>query len=270
MRAGFLAGALAALAIAVPAAAQPDAGEVLREAGRVLAASHPPEVRDYTFTLNVEGLELPVYVHRDGGEWKVAMPQDRQLSQVGTMVVLWPELAGQLGGMALLAQALDAARYVRASGVEDRAVHVVTMGPEASAAGRDSMLLYVDAQNHRVLRMHVGGAVPGSADQPGGGARMAFTVDMLDHDERDGLVIPYRLRLRVRMEVPPMTEDQRTQAEIAFSQRRRELYNSTDPGAEEARVMLDLYAHLLVGREADLGLRIDRVRVNAGPPEWMN
>jgi hypothetical protein len=76
MRASFAAAALATLTFAAPApaAAQPDAAQVLTEAFRVMAASHPPEVRDYTMTLRFRTMELPVYVQRDGDEWEVSTP----------------------------------------------------------------------------------------------------------------------------------------------------------------------------------------------------
>jgi hypothetical protein len=273
MRASFAAAVLATLTLAAPAAAQPDAAQVLAQAFRVLAASHPPQVQDYTMTLRYQSIELSVYVQREGDEWEVSTPEDAPLGDFAGMAVLWPEFAG-VAGDADEEGVLEDAVYVRADQVEGRATHVLTaeLGTELESDGLDSVLVYVDASTHHVLRMHLAGVMNEAMGDDFGaaaGGRVEFTLDMLDHRATDGLVVPGRVRVRMRMEMPQMEESERSQARMGIAMARSQLQNSDDPEAKEMLVMMDLFAAILNGDEMDIPMTVEEVRVNSGPPEWV-
>lgn len=270
MRFPFAAAALAALAFAVPAAAQPQAGQVLRDALRVLGENHPQQVEDYTLTLNVRGVRMPVYVVREGDEWEVVTPEDAALADFATMAVLWPEFASA-GAIPEDDDSADGAVYVRGDEVEGRAAHVITADWGLESDGLDSALIYIDARTHQVVRIHMAGMMEDDEGEGFGAAtgEMAATLDMLDHQETDGLVVPRRLRVRMSMELE-MDDSERAQARVGIAMARAQMQGSKEPEAREMLVMLDLFSSVLAGEEMDIPITVEDVRVNSGPPAWVD
>jgi hypothetical protein len=193
------------------------------------------------------------------------------LADFAEMAVLWPQFAG--AGGAGEDGLLDEAIYVRGDQVEGHDTHVLTaeLGTDLESEGLDSVLVYVDASTHHVLRIHLAGVMEEAMGEDLGavsGGRMEFTLDLLDHRATDGLVVPGRVRVRMRMEMPEMEESERSQARMGIAMARSQLQNSDDPEAREMLAMMDLFAAILEGEEMDLPMTVEDVRVNAGPPEW--
>jgi len=276
MRHGLAAAALAALAVALPspAAAQPDVEEVVRNLTRVMAESHPPQVEDYTLTLVYRDARMPVYVRRDGDEWEVLTPEDAPLAEFASMAVFWPELSGIAGEEG--EEELDDVEYLRRDEVEGRPAHVLTaeLGGDLPAEDMEveAAEIFVDARTYHLLRMHLAGNMPEDAMEElgSGGGRMEFTLDMLDHRETEGLVIPSRVRLRMTMELPEMEASERAQMRMGIAMARTQLENSDEPEAKEMLLMIDLFAAILTGDEMDLDMRVEDVEVNSGPPSWID
>lgn len=276
MRHGLAAAALAALAVALPApaAAQPDAEAVVRNAMRVLAESHPPQVEDYTLDLVYRDVRMPVYVRRDGDEWEVLTPEESPLGDFASMAVFWPELAVMADEESDDGDEMDDVEYLRREVVEGRDAHVVTadLGEDLPADGVESVELFIDARTHQVLRIHMTGILPEDAVEEfgDGEGRMDFNLDMLDHQEAEGLVVPGRLRLRMTMELPEMDASERAQMRIGIAMARTQLENSDEPEAKEMLMMIDLFSAILTGDEMDLDMRVEDLQVNSGPPSWID
>jgi hypothetical protein len=270
MRAGLAAAALATLVLAAPAAAQPDASQVLRRAVEAINRSHGPEVRDYTFTMVHEGTRTPVYVERGDEEWMVHASEESPMGSLMSMAVVWPTFASVEADDGEVTEAMEAARYVRSEPVEGRATHVITADLGEDAAERvDTALVYVDAENHHLLRMYVVGTMPAEGGQFAGGD-MRLTVDMLDHQATDGVVLPRRVRVRMMMDMPEMSADDRAQMTMAISVVRTQLQGSTDPEEMGLLAVVEMFARMLEGGELDLPMTVEDVAVNTGPPAWLD
>lgn len=270
MRAGIAAAALATLVLAAPAAAQPDAVEVLRGAVQAINRSHGPEVQDYTFTMVHGGTRTPVYVERGDEEWMVHASEESPMGSLMSMAVLWPSFADVETDDEDVTEAIEGARYVRAEPVEGRAAHVISadLGEDASE-DVDSALVYIDAENSRLLRMYVAGSMPEEGGQFAGGD-MRLTVDMLDHQETDGVTVPRRLRVRMMLEMPEVSPADRAQMTMAIAAVRMQLQGSTDPEEQGLLAVVEMFATMLEGGELDLPMTVEDVVVNAGPPAWLD
>jgi hypothetical protein len=138
----------AALALATPAAAQPDAGRIMRGALDQLSRNVPEEVRDYTLVIGPSRQDLYVYRSEDG--WRTEIPYDGGLADLFQSMVLWPNLS-----TALAADPADV-RYVGLDSLDGRAVHVLAAPVDFDLYGEempDSAHLYVDAETRQVLRV---------------------------------------------------------------------------------------------------------------------
>lgn len=270
MRAGLAAAALATLLLAAPAAAQPSGTQVLRGAVEAINRSHGPEVRDYTFTMVHGGTRTPVYVERGDEEWMVHASEESPMGSLMSMAVLWPSFATAGTDAGDMEAELEAARYVRAETVDGRATHVVSadLGEDVTQEV-DSALLYVDAENDRLLRMHVVGTMPEEGGQFAGG-NMRLTVDMLDHRETDGVVVPRRVRVRMMLQMPDMSDADRAEMSMAVAAVRLQLQGSTDPGERGMLAVVEMFATMLEGGEMDLPMTVEDVAVNTGPPAWLD
>ena len=89
MRFASAAATLAVLALAAPAAAQPNALEVVRGVATQLERN-TEGVRDYTLTLRAGPMSTDIYVYRDGDEWEVASNDEEQLGEMMEGLVVWP------------------------------------------------------------------------------------------------------------------------------------------------------------------------------------
>ena len=269
MRAGIAAAALATLALAAPAVAQPSGTEVLRGAVDAINRSHGPEVRDYSFTLVHEGTRTPVYVERGDEEWMVHASEASPMGSLMSMAVMWPSFADVGANAPALDEEIETARYVRSESVEGRRAHVVAADVGEVTAEVDSALVFIDAENSRLLRMHVVGAMPAEGGQFAGGD-MRLTVDMLDHRETDGVVVPRRLRVRMTLEMPAMSAADRTAMTMGIAAVRMQLGSSTDPEEQGLLALVEMFARLLEGGEMDMPMTVEDVAVNGGPPAWLD
>jgi hypothetical protein len=268
MRAGFAAAALATLVLAAPAAAQPSSTEVMRNALEALNRSHGPGVRDYTFTLVHDGVRTPVYVERGDEEWMVHTSEDSPMGSLMSMAVVWPTFLGD--GEVPDPEEMGATQYLREERLGGRRVHVITTesAPALEAEGVDSVHLYVDVENHHILRMFVAGAMPEEGGAFAGGD-MRLTVDMRDHRETDGVVLPGRLQVRMALQLPEMGAMERAQMTMGLTVLRAQMQGSDEPEAREMLVMLDQFSAVLAGEELDIPMTVEDVVVNAGPPAWL-
>ncbi|HST60663.1 MAG TPA: hypothetical protein VLK84_18325 [Longimicrobium sp.] len=270
MRAGIAAAALATLVLAAPAAAQPNATQVLRGAVQAINRSHGPQVQDYTFTMVHGATRTPVYVERGDEEWMVHASEESPMGSLMSMAVVWPTFADVEDDGEEITEAMEAARYVRSERVEGRATHVITadMGEDA-VEEVDTALVYIDAETSHLLRMYVVGEMPAEGGQFAGGD-MRLTVDMLDHQETDGVVVPRRVRVRMLMEMPEMSADDLAQMSMSITAVRAQLEGSTDPEEQGLLAVVEMFAKMLDGGELDLPMTIEDVVVNAGPPAWLD
>jgi hypothetical protein len=270
MRAGLAASVLATLVLAAPAAAQPNATEVLRAAVQSINRSHGPQVQGYAFTMVHGATRTPVYVERGEEEWMVHASEESPLGSLMSMAVVWPAFANAAGEAGEITGEMKSARYVRSDRVEGRTAHVVSSEPgEAPMARADSAEMYIDAENSRLLRMYVAGEMPAEGGRFAGGD-MRLTVDMLDHQETDGVVVPRRVRMRMRMDMPDMSDGDRAEMSMSLTAIRAQLQGSTDPEEQDLLDVMEMFARMLEGGELDLPMTIEDVVVNAGPPAWLD
>jgi hypothetical protein len=267
----LLTAALAVLALAAPAAAQPDAGMLMRQAMERLAANEGENVRDYSLSIVHEDQRTPVYVARDGTGWEVRMPGEVPLGDFMEMAVFWPlfsSSAAQADGMGHL----EGAEYVREESVGGRRAHALTFAPDGEMLGQelDSVLIYVDARTRQLLRVSLITRVPGGMQGFGDDTQLAITIDAAEHRETDGLTIPRQLRVRMRLKAQDVDRDAVQAMRDQMAAVLAELEGSSQPEAAEMMVMLRTFAQLLSDEGMDLRLAVEDVRVNPGPPEWLD
>jgi hypothetical protein len=269
MRAALTVAALAVLTLAPAAAAQPSGGDVLRGAVETLNRSHGPAVNDYAFTLVHEDVRTPVYVERGEEDWTVHGPEDSMMGDFMVMAVVWPQLMA-VSPSADEYEGLQAARYAGAERVEGRRAHVVAIpaGEEFGMGNVDSLTLFVDARNRHLLRVRVAGSMPQGGSPVGGDMRLG--VDMLDHRETDGVVVPRRLRVRMTLMMPEMDADERAQMMMGIGAMQARLQESDEPEAKEMLAAIQLFSALVSGGEMDLPMTVEDVVVNGGRPRWLD
>jgi hypothetical protein len=274
--------AAAALSIAAPAAAQPDVDQIVRETFQKLAASHPPEVEDYTLTLAYEGLRLPMYIYRSTDGWEVVPVGESPLNEMLQLAVIWPILiSGDFGvDDASVEGAEDGGldlEYAGTEAVGGRPAHVVALrtanGKSLGSTKVDSMRLSVDAESGELVRLHVAGELPGDeeGEEEGdfvAGGDLTVTVDMLDHAVTDGLRIPRRVRLRMGLEMPEMDPAELAELRLGLTMALSET-TGNDAASREMRVIIELFSAILEGGEIDVDALVKGVRVNSGPPDSM-
>lgn len=272
MRTTILAAALAALSLAAPAAAQPDAPALLRAALRQTAANADPEVRDYAFTVVHGSVRTPVYVHRDGAEWNVRMPETPLEDLVG-MAVFWPDIASAAADPAEL-EALADAGYARQETLDGRRTHVISaaLGADAEVEAVDSALVYVDAETRQIVRVMMAAPLPPEMGQEafGPGGTMIITVDAGDFRAAAGLTTPGRVRVRMRLQLPNITAESRAALLDELGSARDALREEAEPGAAEMLAVLESYLAMLTEEGMDVRMAIEDVRVNPGRPDWLD
>jgi hypothetical protein len=268
MRATFAA-ALATFVIAAPAAAQPNAADVLRGAIETLNRSHGPAVNDYAFTLVHNEVRAPVFVERGPDEWTVHAPEESMMGDLMSMAVLWPQLVA-IDPSSSGDETLEEARYVGTEQVEGRRAHVIAApaGEGFEMESVDSLTAYVDAQSRHLLRVRVAGTLPEGGSPVGGDMRLS--VDMLDHRETDGVTLPRRLRVRMTLQMPDMDPAERAQMVLGIAAIQAQLQSSGEPEAREMLAAVQLFAALMQGGEMDLPMTVEDVVVNGGRPAWLD
>jgi hypothetical protein len=269
----ILAVTAAALLLAAPAAAQPNASVVMRQALERLHDNHGPDVRDYSLTVVHEDARMPVYVLRGDDGWVPRTGQSPMSDLLG-MAVFWPPFTyTEVDREAMEAEAATAV-YVGQEEVDGRPAHLLTVFPSAdqSSDAMESMMLWVDTETHQIRRMSVTAAVPEMDPQilelVGDDARLVITLDARDHAETDGLVMPRQVRVGMRIESAGLTDEVR---ETIGTQARKALEGPEAPKVDApTRALILMFLQLFAPGGMKLSTRLDEVRVNPGPPAWLD
>jgi hypothetical protein len=265
MRLSALAAA-AVLVLAVPAAAQPDAGRIMQGAFEQLLRNVPDEVRDYTLTIRSGRLRSELYVYRSVDGWTTEIPYDGGVADLFLSMLIWPSLSTAHG------QDLAGLRYLGQDTVEGRAVHVLA-GPVAGldelygVEMSDSARVHVDTETRQVLRVATSTDIEPSEGVPAQGGHAEVALTFGGYEAADGVTLPRRMHMhfRLRMNVP---EAQRAEARREIEAMLAEGATDTSDEATEGRTMLEIMLRMLNGEPVDVPAVVEEVRVNSGPPRW--
>lgn len=263
----------AVLALAAPAAAQPEPSALVLD---VLERAHrnvPAEVDDYLVTLAVgPDLRAQLYLARHGDAWEVVEERDAPLADLLEGMLIWPLLAEQFrAGMtaADAAAAQPGARSLGGDTIGGRAAHGVAMRVPGLTLETmempDSVRLWVDAETRQVLR------VASSADMEpsyGGAMRRGGHVDMELHfdgyESIGGVTLPRRWRIVTRMQIN-LTDAERQE----MRDRLHGMISSGTPQENaQMRVLAGLMRQMLDGEPMDVTATVQEVQVNPGRPAW--
>jgi hypothetical protein len=280
MRFGVAAAALAALTLAVPAAAQPNAVDVMRGVMQQLA-ENTEGVEDYTLTLRAGELSTSVYVYRDGDEWQVVSPEDDELGSMLEGLVVWPmfgemdedfpaegevteeELAEFADVFTLTSETLEGRPaqviFLHMAGFMDE-------DDDDDGSMPDSLRMYVDPDSRQIMRVHVAGVAGEMEELPGGG-EVEVTMDFRDYRETDGLTVPRRLGMDLRMDMD-IPDDQRLMIQAGIAAARAEMAADDSDEARQTAALIDLFMGLFTEGHVQMDVQVEDVRVNTGPPDW--
>ncbi|HEX5868772.1 MAG TPA: hypothetical protein VFY65_00080 [Longimicrobium sp.] len=262
--------ATAALCVAAPLAAQqPDPDSIGRAVMEQILANQG-DVRDYTLVLVHGAVRMPAYVHRDGELWQVQGPTGHPMADLLTIAGSWPNMASEvLYGEGAEAMPLeDGATYLGIEEVDGRRAHVVGAGFDDAEEVPDSMRLYMDVETRQLLRIAMSAPM---GEQDGGtplGSDLRLLIDLADYATRDGLTLPTRMRLRMSADLE-LSPDQRERARAEIAGVRATLEQAEGDEAAQTRAMMVLLEGLLLRGEVDMAVRVEDVRVNSGPPAWL-
>lgn len=270
----ILAAAAAALALAAPAAAQPDPMQLLSDAYERAHHNIPAEVQDYTMTVAAGAFRTQVHVSRSGGGMYVRGQDEGRQGGLVLEMVQYPEISTAYSpGMDPGYGRLAGVEYVGADTVDGRPVQVLMVpGLQVRwnvAEMPDSTRVYVDAQTRQVLRL----AVSGARESGGGVGPMAtagrtdLSVTYSDYRETDGLTIPRRMRMemRLRMDVDDAERQAlRAQGNVVLREVEAQGGERAASSAEIIRQML----RMIDGEPMVIDAVVEEVRVNAGKPDW--
>jgi hypothetical protein len=267
MRPTILAAA-AALWLAAPAAAQPDP-EVLAQAAFERMLANQGSADAYTLVLRNGDTRVPVYVYRDDEGWSTEMPSRAPLGELFDLAVIWPGMLDAVEEDDELKAGLEEAGYMGTEEVDGRQAHVLRVVVSEGADGLDSMRLYVDVESSQLLRMTAFGLMDDSGGELiGDGAALHLSLDLGDYTAFDGVVVPRKMRVRMRMGLQ-LSPEERQEFQEELDQALAELEGEQFPEAGEVRMLMEVYARLLLEGEVDLPVTVEEVRVNSGPPEWL-
>ncbi|HEX2078680.1 MAG TPA: hypothetical protein VHG08_13250 [Longimicrobium sp.] len=265
MRLNTLAAAAAALWLAAPAAAQPRTAELALGAMEQMAANQG-SANDYLLVLGYRDVRVPVYVYREDGGWSSQTQPGTVWGDVLGNAVVWPAVMKAGEGAGDGAGALANAEYLGTETVDGRRAHVLGGSFVTGARLPDSMRVYLDAETRQLLRV----VASGRSRQPGNGlpgAGVWMSLDLGDYTASGGVVVPRRIRLRMRMELDPQQrESMRRDVEGLLTA----LQSDPSPRAGEMRLLMEAFGRMLLGEEMDLPITVEEVRVNAGRPGWFN
>jgi hypothetical protein len=266
MRLFAVVAATLALTLPSPAAAQPDAGQIMQGAFEQLLRNVPDEVRDYTLAIRSGSLRSELYVYRSEDGWTTEIPYDGGVADMFLEMVIWPDLS--------TAQRQDLAdlRYLGQDSVEGRAVHVLA-GPVAGldelygVEMTDSARVHVDAETRQVLRVAKSTDIESSEGllAEGGHAELALTFG--GYETADGVTLPRRMHMHFRLQVN-VPEAARAEARRDIEAMLAEAGTDTSDEATEGRTMLEIMLRLMKGEPVEVPAVVEEVRVNSGPPRW--
>jgi hypothetical protein len=279
MRFGVAAAALAALTLAAPAAAQENAVDVMRGVMQQLAAN-TEGVQDYTLTLRAGPMSTSVYVHRDGDEWEVESPSDEQMGEMLQGLVVWPMFGAMAGEFPEagevsdeeLAEFADIFNLTRET-LDGRPAHAIFLHMEElldeDSEMPDSMRIYVDPSTRQIMRVQVAGVAAEMEDLAPGGGEMEVVMDFRDYRETDGLTVPRRLRMDLRVEME-ISDEQRQMMQVGIQAARAELAQDDSEEGRQAAAMIDMFIGLLTDGHMAVDVEVEDVQVNTGPPAWFD
>lgn len=267
-----------ALALAVPAAAQPHAGQIMHGAIEQAHRNVPAEVRDYTMTISSGPARTQLYVYRLAEGWRVIEEEDAPLADLFRSMLIWPALSTMHRPDVPPAQAAaalrDEVRYLGADSVDGRAAHVLA----AQVPGLmletmeipDSAHVYVDAGTRQVLRVATSTDVEpsdGGAMANGGHLDMAMTFG--GYETADGVTLPRRMHMHLRMQAN-LRDEQRETLRNEVAPLLQDLAGDDSQEAAQTRLLLEMFLRMLNGEPMDVAAAVEEVRVNAGPPAWFS
>jgi hypothetical protein len=258
----------AALALAVPAAAQPDPAQILRGALEQAHRNAPDEVRDYIVTVSSGPLRTELYVWRENYQMYV---QGRDWGRLGGMleaIAMWPAL-GMFEDGESLEWLGSHARYEGAETVGGRRAHVVTAPLRLQwnvADLPDTTRVSVDARTRQILRIAAAGPIPDGEGLMGNGGHNDVAITFGDYRATDGVTVPRRIRFEMRMRLD-MDDAERAQmrrvTDAAIAQ--QEVLGAS---GQQAAFMLRQTRRMLEGEAMVIDMAIEGVRVNTGRPDW--
>jgi hypothetical protein len=277
MRFAAAAATLAALVLAAPAAAQPNALQVVR--GVITQLDRNAEgVNDYTLTLRAGPMTSDIYVYRDGDEWEVASNEDEELGEMLEGLVMWPafgEMAHEFPqeGEVSDAELAELGEMVRVTEdrLDGRAANVLFMRMDGLMENEempDSLRMYVDPSTNQIMRIHVAGSAAGMEGMgPVAAGDMEVTMDFRDYRATEGLTVPRRLRMdmRVEMEIP---DEQKQMMATAMQAAQMEAAGNASEEGRQMAAMIEMFMGLLTEGHMELDVEVAEVRVNQGPPSW--
>lgn len=255
----------AALWLAAPAAAQPRPAELALGAMQQMAANQG-SANDYLLVLRYRDARVPVYVYRQNGGWSSRTQPGTVWGDVLGNAVVWPAVMRAGEGAGDGAGALANADYLGTETVDGRRANVLGGSFATGERLPDSMRVYLDAETRQLLRVVAYGRSGQSGNAlPGAGVWMS--LDLGGYTGTDGVVVPRRIRLRMRMELDSrQRESMRGEVERVLTA----LQGDTSQRAGELRLMMEAFGRMLRGEEMDLPIIVEEVRVNSGPPAWFN
>lgn len=276
MRRLLITAALAAAA-AAPAAAQTEADLFAAEVMQRLAANQAG-VRDYSFTLVWRSTRLPIYVHQAAGAWQVEVPEDESpVADLMEAAVLWPTFssldqeADEGKGADPWGQYLDYGMdrdTAQGRPVRVLFAHRTGEGP-GSEALPDSFSMYVDEASGQIVRVRMSGVDEEESGPDAQIGRVDATLDWMEYEATDGLILPRRLRLRMLMEVQISAKERQSMRED-LARAQAEAATDDSPESVQMREILELVEPMLTGGELEVEMRMEEVRVNPGPPAWLD
>jgi hypothetical protein len=280
MRSTFLA-LLAALALAAPAAAQPDPAQILLGALERARENVPAGTENYLMTLTFGPARPQLYAYREADGWKTEEEDDAPLGDMFHGMVIWPRLAASVppGATAAdVAAAYPGLRYVGTDTVEGRTAHVLMMEVPGLTLENRPMpgpaRVSIDAETRQVLRIAASQDLGPDEYDPlladGGHEEMAMTFG--GYESVNGVTLPRRWGMHVRMRMNLSAEqlaphrDEMTQLLGEIDQM------GSDPPIEiqQTRMLIEMGLAMLNGEPLDVAGVLEDVQMNAGPPAWFS
>lgn len=259
----------ALLFLPAPAAAQPDAGQIMQGAIEQLLRDVPAEVRDYTMTISSGPVRSEMYVYRAEDGWKLEIPYDGSLADFFETMVVWPLLSTAWGPDGEQASAaLADLRYLGLDSVEGRAAHVLAtripgFAPEDMEIA-DSAHVYVDAGTRQVLRVSTSTDIKPGEGRLANGGRMEVALTLGGYETADGATLPRRMHMRLRLQVN-LSDAERAEMRQELEPMLAEVAADTSEEGAEMRLMVQTYVRLVNGEPIEMSAVVEEVRVNAGP-----
>lgn len=260
----------AALALAVPAAAQPDPAQILREALEQAHRNAPDEVRDYIVTVSSGPLRTELYVWRDNYRMYVQGRDWGRLGNALEAMAMWPALGVfNYNDPASMEWLGSQARYEGAETVDGRRVHVVTAPLRLQwnvADLPDTTRVSVDARTRQILRIAAAGAIEDGEGPMGNGGHNGVAITFGDYRTTDGVTVPRRIRFEMRMQLDLDDAERaqmRRETDAAVAQQ-----DALGERGQQAAFMLRQTRRMLEGESMVIEAVIEGVRVNTGRPDW--